>query len=325
MVNLKESIFDKQIPFEQRAFDVFHYQYQNVAVYKKFCDLLGRTPNSCTHLTDIPFLPVESFKNQQILDKTKDSETIFRSSGTTGQIPSQHFVADSSLYERSIMNGFEQFFSHPSDYCIIALLPSYLERNDASLVYMADYLLHASSHPYNGFFLDNYKELSSRLSELIQKGEKVILLGVTFALLDLAEQYPQDLDHIYIIETGGMKGRREEMTREQLHTTLKDSFSVQQVYSEYGMTEMLSQAYFTSENGFQPSSTLQVLIREITDPFHYLEDGKQGAINIIDLANLHSCSFIATQDIGKRNKDGSFQVLGRTDVSELRGCNLMVL
>lgn len=321
---LEQQIFDTQIPFEQRALAVFDYQYHHNSIYRDFCNYLNRKPTGISRLEQIPFIPIELFKSHRIISDEKEAERIFRSSGTTGQVTSQHVVADCNIYDQSIQQGIEKFFGPLNQYCVLALLPSYLERQDASLVYMADYMMQVSSHPYNGFYLDNFSELKNRIIQLQDQQQPTLLLGVTFALLDFAEQYPMDLAGIKLIETGGMKGRRKELTRNELHHQLKSAFQLDQIYSEYGMTEMLSQAYFTENQLFYPSDTLKILIREINDPLNYLNNGESGAINVIDLANLYSCSFIATQDIGQAFQDGGFQVLGRTDNSDLRGCNLMI-
>lgn len=321
---LEAVIFDKFISFKEKALAVFQYQYDQVAVYNEFCNLLNVHPGTVQNLTDIPFLPIETFKYHQILTKERGVETIFRSSGTTGQLKSQHFVSDLELYERSILNGFEMIYGAVEEYCILGLLPSYLERKDASLVHMVDFLMTKSAHKNNGFYLENYEQLQRTLRQLIQEKQKVILIGVTFALLDFAEQFPMDLSSVVVVETGGMKGRRKELTRNQLHLVLNQSFQTPMIHSEYGMTELLSQAYWLERGVFQPSSTMSVLVREVNDPFHYLDNGKTGALNIIDLSNIYSCSFIATQDLGKKFEDGCFTVLGRVDYSDLRGCNLMI-
>lgn len=321
---LEQIIFDSSISFEKKAILVFQYQYQYIPVYQSFCDYLSRNPSCVSSIHDIPFLPVEMFKYHTMLSTEAEYETIFRSSKTTGEQASEHFIASCSLYERAILQGFTSEYGDPSNYCILGLLPSYLERDDASLVYMVNYLMSCSGHKDNGFYLHNYKELAVTLSSLIAQGQQVILFGVSFALLDMAEQVPMDLGKTIIIETGGMKGKRKEMIREELHGLLKDSFQVEHIHSEYGMTECLSQAYYQQNNRFSPSSTMQIIIREIQDPFHFLPYGKSGAINIIDLANIYSCSFLATQDIGKVYENNQFEVLGRTDFSDIRGCNLMV-
>ncbi len=322
--SLEENIFNQNIPFEQRALSVYAHQYKHNGIYRAFNDHLNRNPVNVATISDIPFLPISFFKQHRIISDDRNQERIFRSSGTTGQISSQHFVADCTLYERAIKLGFEHYFGDLSQYTILALLPSYLERQDASLVYMADYMMQQSNHSDNGFYLDNFGQLAYKISELLANKQRVILLGVTFALLDFAEQYAQPFPELLIFETGGMKGRRKEITREELHNQLKTAFGVEHIYSEYGMTELLSQAYFTKE-AFQPAPTMRILIREINDPFAYVPVGQTGGINVIDLANINSCSFIATQDIGRKLAHNQFDVLGRLDYSDLRGCNLMVV
>ena len=327
MINqqLEQTIFNKSLPFKERAFAVFNYQFEHCAIYKEFCQQLDCEPTSIEELEDIPFLPIELFKSQKITSDERGTETIFRSSGTTGQMTSQHFVADLNLYERSILNGFQQQFGDVEQYCILGLLPSYLERQDASLVHMVDFLMAKSAHPKNGFYLNNLQQLSKTIYQLEEAKQPTLLFGVTFALLDFAEQYPIQMQSTKIVETGGMKGRRKEITRATLHKILQKAFHQNTIFSEYGMTELLSQAYFTDKGNFKPSSTMQVLCRELNDPFHYVEHGTTGALNIIDLANLYSCSFIATQDIGKVYSNGNFDVLGRMDYADVRGCNLMVI
>ncbi len=321
---LEQNIFDSTIDFFERAKQVFDFQYQNNQLYQDFCRYLSVHPNQINQLEDIPFLPIECFKSHQIISNSLQAKLIFRSSRTTSQTASEHYVAEPKIYEQAIAQGFEQQFGSISNYCIVALLPSYFERNDASLVYMTDYLMTCSSHPRNGYYLHNYEELAKTLHDLEEMRQATILLGVSFALLDFAAAYPMQLNHTKIIETGGMKGRRKEITREQLHSILHSAFQSEHIYSEYGMTELLSQAYFDERKSFLPAHTMRVLIREISDPLSYMPIGKSGAINVVDLANLYSCSFIATQDIGKRIDKSRFQVLGRTDNSDLRGCNLMV-
>jgi phenylacetate-coenzyme A ligase PaaK-like adenylate-forming protein len=259
-----------------------------------------------------------------VICKGNDNNIVFSSSGTTGNQNSRHYVKDISLYEESFFRSFEMFFGKPDDYIILALLPSYLEREGSSLIYMVDHLMQKSDHPENGFYLHEYEELSGKLQILKNQGKKVILIGVSFALLDMAERHPLDFPDLVIIETGGMKGRRQELVREELHNRLKKAFSVDRICSEYGMTELLSQAYSMGEGLFMTPPWMKILIRDTNDPFTLIADGRTGGINVIDLANIHSCSFIATQDLGKMNKDGRFEVLGRFDNSDVRGCNLMV-
>ncbi len=310
--------------FENLALDVFHFQYQNCTVYQKFCDALDVDANTVQTLIDIPFLPVELFKKHRIVSFSGKEEVVFSSSGTTGSIPSKHYVYDLKLYEKSFLESFRLFYGYPADYCVLALLPAYLERKGSSLVYMVDRLIRASGHPLSGFYLDELIKLSANLEALMADRQKVLLLGVSFALLDLAEQYPMALSGTIIMETGGMKGRRREMIREELHDTLCTAFGQKTIHSEYGMTELLSQAYSNGDGLFATPPWMRVLIRESNDPLAYLEAGRAGGINIVDLANLYSCSFIATQDLGRLNHDGTFEVLGRFDNSDVRGCNLMI-
>jgi phenylacetate-coenzyme A ligase PaaK-like adenylate-forming protein len=295
-----------------------------VPVYKNFISHLKINPSEITDYHKIPLLPVELFKSQKILDQNKKAEIIFESSSTSGSVPSRHYVADLNIYEDSFLKGFRYFYNEPSGFCILALLPSYLERSGSSLVYMADKLINLSGHPESGFYLADHKKLISVLRKLKKAGQPTLLMGVSYALLDLAEKYDEDLGNIIIMETGGMKGRRKEMVREDLHSFLKKNFNVSEIHSEYGMTELLSQAYSRGGGIFQTPPWMRVLIRDSYDPFHLIEDGNTGSINIIDLANIYSCSFIATSDLGKLHENGCFEVLGRTDNSDLRGCNLMI-
>lgn len=314
----------ENIPFQDLALKIYRYQYQSVAVYRRYAEVIGRTPDKVNALDDIPFLPVSFFKTHNIISEGKEPEIIFSSSGTTGQVVSRHCVAETTLYEQSFLRGFERCYGDPSQYCILALLPSYLERGGSSLVYMAEVLIRRSQHPDSGFYLDQYEALSRKLKSLKQIGKKTILLGVTYALLDLAEQFPLDFPDLIIMETGGMKGRRKEMIREELHEILRKAFGVPTIHSEYGMTELLSQGYSTGNGIYTTPPWMHILIRDVNDPFSWRTDGKTGGISIIDLANLYSCSFIATQDLGRLHADGSFEVLGRFDDAELRGCNLMI-
>ena len=251
-------------------------------------------------------------------------ELIFESSGTTGDTPSRHYVADASIYEQSLLRGFEAFYGNPANYTILALLPSYLERKNASLVHMATTLMEKSGKPGNGFYINEWEQLHNVIDTLEKRGEKILLLGVTFALLDFATAYPMKLTNTLVMETGGMKGRREELTRTEVHEILKTQWQLSHIHSEYGMTELLSQAYATANGIFKCTNTMRVLIRDSNDPLDVKESGT-GALNIIDLANLHSCSFIATEDLGRIAPDGTFEVLGRMDNSALRGCSLMAV
>lgn len=316
----------KDANFEALALAIFQYQYAKNPIYQKYCDLLNIQPKSVAKFTQIPFLPIQFFKNHTIKSGNWEEETIFRSSGTTGSTTSQHYIRDIAFYQQITKRGFEFYYGDLNDICILALLPSYLERNDSSLVAMTDYLIRESKHPQSGFFLDDMQALVARLKDCQAKGIRTLLLGVSFALLDLAEQYPMDLSELIIMETGGMKGRRKELTRKELHDALKTAFNVKKIHSEYGMTELLSQGY---QIGYQqdmyfPTGTMRVFTRDITDPLKLIRNGRMGAINVMDLANIDTCSFIATEDIGKAHRDYTFSILGRLDASDLRGCNLLV-
>lgn len=311
--------------FEEVSLQVFKYQHREVPLYRRFCDLLNISPEKVNQLQDIPFLPIEFFKSGKVVAGDKSPQIIFTSSGTTGSIPSKHVVTDLSLYEKSFLTGFKQFYGPPEDYVILALLPSYLERKGSSLVYMANHLIQNSEHIESGFYLDNLSSLKEKLISLDASGKKVLLIGVSFALLDLIENYQFKLKNTIIMETGGMKGRRKEMIREELHHLLKQGFGVENIHSEYGMTELLSQAYSSGKGIFSTPAWMKILIRDPEDALTYLPKGKTGGINIIDLANLNSCSFIATQDLGKTTENSTIEIMGRFDNSDIRGCNLMVL
>ena len=309
--------------FSALAVEVFKHQFLNNSIYNKFCSHLNIDPAQVDNIYKIPFLPIEFFKTQEIKTGEFDAEQVFLSSGTTGTSQSKHFVKDLSLYERSYIEAFKQFYGDIENYCVLGLLPSYLEREGSSLIYMVDDLIVKSKNSESGFFLNNHEDLLNILSENIKNNQKTMLFGVSFALLDLAESYQIDLSDVVIMETGGMKGRRKELTREELHKIYKKSFNVSKIHSEYGMTELLSQAYSKGDGEFETPSWMKIIIRDINDPFHYLEANKTGGINVIDLANINSCSFIATQDLGKQREKG-FEVLGRFDNSDLRGCNLLI-
>lgn len=310
--------------FHSAALAVFEFQYQNNHVYQEFCNHLKRTPEQVRQLSDIPFLPIEFFKSKQLIASDKKPEVLFTSSGTTGSKTSTHYVTDIQLYEQSYLKAFEQFYGNISEYCVLALLPSYLEREGSSLIYMVDDLIKKSNNNDSGFYLNEIEILKNKLVQLDVSGNKVLLIGVSFALLDFAEKYQLNLKNTIVMETGGMKGRRKELIREELHTELKKGFGVQNIHSEYGMTELLSQAYSNGNGIFKTPPWMKVLTRDTENPLSIQASGKTGGINIIDLANLNSCAFIATQDLGKVYKDGSFEVLGRYDNSDIRGCNLMV-
>jgi len=293
-------------------------------VYKQYIDYLGKDVQSIDSYKEIPFLPIEFFKNKKVYCGAEKHEDIFLSSGTTGSVQSNHFVKDLSVYEESFIRGFEYFYGDIKEYCVLALLPSYLERDGSSLVYMVNDLIEQSNHKDSGFYLHNINELVEKLKKLSSKNQKVLLIGVTYALLDIAENFSLELPNTIVMETGGMKGRRKEMIREELHDLLTKQLGVKSIHSEYGMTELLSQGYSHGDGVFNCPPWMKILIRDVNDPLSLLSDQSTGGINVIDLANINSCSFIATQDLGKLYPDGSFEVLGRFDTSDIRGCNLMV-
>ncbi|WP_396139640.1 acyl transferase [Flavobacterium sp.] len=321
-----------QKQFEKIALKVFRFQYENNMVYQEFCDFLKIDKQSVKTLQQIPFLPIQFFKNHNVVSNTNEIQETFTSSGTTGMITSKHLVTDVSLYEQSYRNAFSEFYGNIEDYAILALLPSYLERSGSSLIYMVKDLIELSNNEHSGFYLHNYDELIAKLIELDNAGQNILLIGVTYALLDLVEKQKFQLKNTIIMETGGMKGKRKELIREELHEILCDGFGVQTIHSEYGMTELLSQAYSLGNGIFECPAWMQILIRDTEDALTYVNNGKTGGINVIDLANINSCSFIATQDLGKKypnqpacRQAGSFEVLGRFDNSDIRGCNLMVM
>lgn len=323
----KNTLFNSltQEAFSAMAIDVFKFQALNNVVYKQFIKYLKVDIETINKVEDIPFLPISFFKSHTVVSNTNNAEAIFTSSGTTGSVLSKHLVTDLSVYEKSYNKGFELFYGNPADYCILALLPSYLERTGSSLIQMCQGLIEQSNHPQSGFYLNQYDELTTVINDLEAKGQKTLLIGVSFALLDLIEQQQFNLKHTIVMETGGMKGRREELTRNALHNSLRKGFGVKNIHSEYGMTELLSQAYSDGNGVFTTPPWMKVLMRDTTDPLTYVSNGKSGGINVIDLANINSCSFIATQDIGKILPNNTFEVLGRFDHSDVRGCNLMVL
>ncbi|MFA9192088.1 acyl transferase [Flavobacterium sp. FZUC8N2.13] len=314
-----------QKQFEKIALKVFRFQYENNLVYREFCDFLKTDVQRVKTIQQVPFLPIQFFKSHNVVSNSDPIQTIFSSSGTTGTITSKHLVTDVTLYEESYRKGFAQFYGNIEDYAILALLPSYLEREGSSLIYMVEDLIQLSNHPESGFYLHNHDDLIQKLIELENAGQNVILIGVTYALLDLIEKEKFNLQNTIIMETGGMKGKRKEMIREELHQQLCNGFGVSAIHSEYGMTELLSQAYSLGNGVFEYSSWMQILIRDTEDALTYIPQGKTGGINVIDLANINSCSFIATQDLGKKYPNNSFEVLGRFDNSDIRGCNLMVV
>jgi phenylacetate-coenzyme A ligase PaaK-like adenylate-forming protein len=310
--------------FNKKALQVFEYQYKNNPVYSKFCDLLHRSPREVNCVEEIPFLPIALFKSHKIISSEASAEVIFSSSGTTGAQTSKHYVTDLKVYEESFRRGFTHFYNNVEDYAVLALLPSYLERKGSSLIYMVQDLIEKSNNKASGFYLHDLDALVQKLQELEEKGQKTLLIGVSFALLDLAEQYRLNLKHTIVMETGGMKGRRKEMIRTELHEVLKKGLGVEAIHSEYGMTELLSQAYALKNGIFECPPWMKILIREPEDALSLLPEGKSGGINVIDLANINSCSFIATQDLGKNLGGGKTEILGRFDHSDIRGCNLMV-
>jgi len=321
---VKSNIFNinNDAEFENLALELFHYQMENNPVYAPYASLIlkGETPDN---IFEIPFLPIEFFKIEQVICQGKGVEEVFLSSGTTGD-QSKHLVAEMSIYKKSYLKTFQQFYGDIQEYCILALLPSYREREGSSLIYMVDDLITKSKHPKSGFYFDNLAELTDTITELEGKGQKIILFGVTYALLDLAEEFPQKLEQTIIMETGGMKGKRKEMLKEEVHQILKTAFLTTNIHSEYGMTELLSQSYSKGDNIFKSPPWKKMLIRDINDPLSIIGNNKSGGINVIDLANIYSCSFIATQDLGKTFDDDSFSVLGRFTNSDVRGCNLLI-
>ncbi|MFZ6051941.1 LuxE/PaaK family acyltransferase [Halocola ammonii] len=319
-----KSVFDisNSQEFNEVANRIFSHQKSNNPVYAEFSQRLEATGNFGD--LPFPFLPIEFFKSAEIKSFTVKPEETFTSSGTSGEGTSRHFVKSLSHYEKSFKIGFHRFYGTPSDYTILALLPSYLERDGSSLIYMVDKLIEQSEKPDSGFYLNNLDALAEKLKALDAAGERVLLIGVSFALLDLIEKHRFKLNNTIIMETGGMKGRRKEVTREELHRQLTIGFGVDSIHSEYGMTELLSQAYSKGNGRFKCPPWMKVLIREVNDPFKQASTGKTGGINVIDLANEDSCAFIATQDLGRLHEDGSFEVLGRFDQADVRGCNLMV-
>ncbi len=314
-----------QKQFEKIALKVFRFQYENNQVYREFCEFLNVEKGSVKSLQQIPFLPIQFFKSHDVLASTEAIQETFTSSGTTGMVTSKHLITDISLYEESYRKAFSEFYGNIEDYTILALLPSYLERTGSSLIYMVKDLIELSNNTHSGFYLHNYDELISKLIELDSSGQNVLLIGVTYALLDLIEKQKFQLKNTIIMETGGMKGKRKEMIREELHEILCNGFGVTSIHSEYGMTELLSQAYSLGNGIFECPNWMNILIRDTEDALSYVAVGKTGGINVIDLANINSCSFIATQDLGKKYPNNSFEVLGRFDNSDIRGCNLMVL
>ncbi len=317
----------KDQDFEELALAVFRYQAASNALYRQYLDLLSVAQEQVRQLSDIPFLPIQFFKAHSIQSGIWSSEKVFSSSATTGSVPSQHLVRDEMWYRENARRGFTHFYGPLEDYVVLALLPSYLERTGSSLILMAEDFIQESNQELGGFYLYEQDALLAQINKISSETNKrILLLGVSFALLDLAEQHGQPLPSgTIVMETGGMKGRRKELTRTELHNILQEAFRLPNIHSEYGMTELFSQAYSKGEGLFYPCPSMKVMTREITDPLSLRNDERTGALNIIDLANLDTISFIATEDLGKVYADGSFEILGRLDASEIRGCNLMVI
>lgn len=317
------NIFSVSTPdFAALCRETFEFQYTSNQLYREWCNRLGRDASNSRYIADIPALPIAFFKQAKVHTTEFAPQVVFESSGTTGQQSSYHEVKDVLLYEQSYSKGFRLFYGEPADWCILALLPSYLERGNSSLVYMVNGLVQQSKHPLNGFYLNNTAELADRLRQVEASGQRTLLIGVTYALLDFAEQFPMALQHTVVMETGGMKGRREELTREQVHGLLQEGFQINQVHSEYGMTELLSQAYSNGAGRFVCPPWMRVLVRDERDPLVVRTEG-EGILQVVDLANRYSCAFIATDDVGRVYADGSFEVWGRRDHSDLRGCSLL--
>ena len=307
--------------FNDYCLELFRFQYQYVPIYKAYCDAIHRNPDSVHQIEDIPFLPISFFKTHEVLCEGYEAVKTFTSSGTGGE-RSKHLVADLSLYETSFRAAFEARYGPIGNYHLLALLPNYLEREGSSLVYMAQDFM-SKARGKSGFYLHNFAELSETLDELESKGEQTLLLGVSFALLDFSSAFPKQLNHTIVMETGGMKGTREEMTRSALHAHLQTHLGTNQIHSEYGMTELLSQAYSRGNGLFQSPAWMRIVIRQVQDPFQLLGHNRRGAVNIIDLANTYSCAFIETQDLGVSHQNQLFEITGRVDLSEVRGCNLL--
>ena len=324
---MQNAVFNiqNQSDFKTCALQVFRHQFKNNAIYRSFCDLLYIHSSDVKEVEEIPFLPIQFFKSHAVLSSTQAVQETFTSSGTTGSSVSKHMVTDLSWYTKSYTKGFEYFYGPIEEYTVLGLLPNYLERDGSSLIYMVDDFIKKSNKPSSGFYLNNLTELSKTLIALDKKGEKVLLIGVTFALLDLIERQQFKLQNTIIMETGGMKGRRKEIIRNELHEILYAGFGVSKIHSEYGMTELLSQGYSSGDGVFDCPPWMKILARDTEDALTMVGTNKTGGLNVIDLANYNSCSFIATQDLGKVDNNGSFEVLGRFDHSDIRGCNLMVM
>jgi len=310
--------------FEELALEVFRFQAERCLVYQKYIGFLGIRPEQVNQLDQIPYLPIEFFKSQEVVSDSRKPEIVFSSSGTTGMTQSRHLVTRLNVYEQSFKRAFEQFYGSPKDVCILALLPSYLERDGSSLIYMVDALMDESKNADSGYFLHDHEDLYLKLMKLQAVKQKTILIGVTYALLDFVEKYHIDFPELIVMETGGMKGKRKEMVRAELHEQLQKGFGITTIHSEYGMTELLSQGYSKGAGIFNCPPWMRISLRDTNDPLSSAGKGKTGGINVIDLANINSCSFLATQDLGLVFQDGSFEVLGRFDNADIRGCNLLV-
>ena len=310
--------------FNQIALQTFHFQYEHNSTYRSYCDLLNFNPSDLKNISDIPFLPIGFFKTHAIQSFSGKPQLTFTSSGTTKENFSKHHLSNMTNYSKSFNTAFQQFYGAPENWVILALLPSYLEREGSSLIHMMQSLIEQSNHTESGFYLNDFEKLNETLRSLEKTKTPCLLLGVSFALIDFAERFPQQFKSTIVMETGGMKGRREEITREALHKKLQNGFGVSEIHSEYGMTELLSQAYSKGNGRFQSPPWMRIAAYEINDPFSKTSEGKIGRLNIIDLANQESCAFIATDDLGRVYSDHSFEVLGRLDQSDIRGCNLLV-
>lgn len=326
METLTDHIFhlSSKADFEATALRVFGFQYENNTVYRTYCQHIGKSKEDVQTLSDIPFLPISFFKTHDVKTGEFEPELTFRSSGTTGMERSRHLIKDASLYRKSLIESFRHFYGNPSDFVFLALLPNYIEQQNSSLIYMMEELMHESGAKENGYYLYNHEDMYQKLIQLRDNQQRTILWGVTFALLDFAEKYTMDFPQLIVFETGGMKGRRKEMVKEELYGILRKAFGVTDIHSEYGMCELLSQAYSKGGNIFSTPPWMQLRLRSEKDPFDGSNQMATGVINIIDLANLHSCAFIATEDLGRRHPDG-IEILGRMDHSQTRGCSLMVL
>jgi len=327
MIDFRNKIFNisNREQFNDITLQAFRYQAIKNPIYSQYLRYLDTKVNKISEISEIPFLPIDFFKTHKVITNDIGYKKIFYSSGTTNSIRSKHYISDLSIYETSFVKTFEYFYGDIANYCILALLPTYLENESSSLVYMADYMIKKSKNEHSGFYLNNTDDLVKKLHNLNKTNTPIILLGVSYALLNLAENYPMQLKNTIIMETGGMKGQRKELTRQELHNIFCKQFGVQNIHSEYGMTELLSQAYSKGYGKFFTPPWMKIIIRDSYDPFTFMTNNKSGAINIIDLANINSCSFIETKDLGKINSDNSFEVLGRFDNSDIRGCNLLVV